>query len=127
MSYGASRTSKGMEAFSSSKASAGEDPNLPPQSGLFSLSLMGGSLDERWTGRPYQAASATCGPGRGAKTHDNFAGRPRGFLCSALQSFPTEVVFRKGNLQGLRILGSFRMLVETGRERDVLMERNGLC
>lgn len=34
MSKGARRTSKGMEAFTRSKASAGVEPNRPPQSGV---------------------------------------------------------------------------------------------
>src|ERR687897_1132425 len=39
-SYGASRTSKGMDALRRSKASAGDAENRPPQRGFFSLSFM---------------------------------------------------------------------------------------
>src|SRR5215211_966461 len=50
-SYGASRTSKGMEALRRSNASAGEAPNLPPQRGLLLRSLMALQFSGRLEGR----------------------------------------------------------------------------
>ncbi len=47
MSYGASRASKGIEAFNLSKASAGVVPNLPPHRGPLLSSVMRGSLAQR--------------------------------------------------------------------------------
>src|ERR687894_725753 len=83
-----------MEALRRSKAPAGEDPNRPPQRGLFSFSFMGCSLDQGSEGGFTRRPRA-----REAKVR----GRP-GALTA--RSFPPRCLralrVRRGSLTGRR-------------------------